>query len=396
MKKKAPNPWWIPVSCIILFLAYPLGCGKVSSHNETGDSNLTQVQRISVLEGLAHPWSMAFLSATDALVTEKDGGLKRVDLSAKTQHLIKGLPPDRVDDIRQTDRRDNAGLFEVLVDPNYEQEPWVYLSYAARKEGGTTTKVVRGQLLEDSLINIQTLLVAEPYSQDRFHYGGGMVFGGDGKLYITIGERYYNEIDQPALPVAQDVTDQRGMIYRIHRDGSIPTDNPSMGDSAVAGAYAIGIRAVQGLTLHPQSGEIWFTEHGSQQGDEVNLLRARANYGWPVITDGSYRNAEFVPPKLDREYTAPAWSWKGTVAPTGLVFYTGDEFPAWKGSLFVAGLSSGSFWRLTVEGAKVLEAERLFEEDPVRLRKVTQGPDGKLYVLTDEPNGRILQVISIL
>ena len=373
-----------------------LGCGRASAPSTPAKKDISaDAQRVTIIEGLAHPWSIAFFSERDALVTEKDGGLKRIDLLDKTQRLVKGLPRDLVDDIRQADRRDNAGLFEVLVDPNYAQEPWIYLSYAAMGEEGTTTKVIRGKLVNDSLTSTQVLLVAEPYSQDRFHYGGGMVFGRDSKLYITIGERYYNEIDQPAMPVAQDVTDRRGMIYRINPSGSIPLDNPAMGDSAVEGAYAIGIRAAQGMTLHPETGEIWFSEHGSQQGDEINLLRAGANYGWPVVTDGSYRNAEFVPPRLNRQYTAPVWSWKGTVAPTGLVFYTGDEFPAWRGNLFVAGLSTGSLWRLTVDGSKVSSAQKLFDDEPVRLRKVAQSPGGKLYVLTDEPGGRILQIVPV-
>ncbi len=367
------------------------GCGAAPA--EDNKSTDIRPDRVTILEGLAHPWSMAFLTGSDVLVAEKDGGLKRIDLERGTQRTIAGLPTDRVDDVRRQDPRDNAGLFDILTDPGYPRDPWIYLAYAASGDGGTTTKVIRGWLKNDSLINVQPLLVAEPYSPDRFHYGGGMVFGNDGKLYITVGERYYNEIDQPEMPVAQDPTDRRGMIYRINKDGSIPDDNPDFGEDAVAGAYAIGIRAAQGMTLHPESGDIWFSEHGSLQGDEINVLRGGANYGWPIITTGNYRNPEYVPPSLDRQYTAPVWAWEETVAPTGLTFYQGEEFPAWKGSLFVAGLSRGSLWRLTVKDNTVSKAEKLFEDDPVRLRKVVQSPEGRLYLLTDEENGRVMQII---
>ena len=380
------------LSAIISWTFISCGPGTATRQKEPLDE--VAATRITLLKGLAHPWSMAFLNESEALVTEKDGQLKYVNLATKTQKPLAGFPDDLVDDIREADPRDNAGLFDVVIDPAYAKNGWVYISYAAAGVGGTTTKVIRGRINNDSLVNVQTLLIATPYSADRFHYGGGMVFGKDGKLYITVGERFYNERDQPEMPVAQDPTDKRGMIYRINPDGTVPVDNPDWGEASVAGVFAIGIRAAQGMALHPETGRIWFSEHGSRQGDEINVLREGANYGWPVITTGKYRYEEYQPPPLpDRQFTAPAWYWQETVAPTGLTFYTGNEFPQWEGNLFVSGLSGGSLWHLVTREDSVLTAEKLFEEDPVRLRKVVQSPDGKLYLLTDEPDGRIMQII---
>ncbi len=349
--------------------------------------------RETVLDSLRHPWSMAFLSEAEVLITEKDGNLLRANLESKEKTLIQGFPEDLVDSIRIKDGRDNSGIFEVLVDPDFAQNQYVYVAYAAENEAGNGTQVIRAVLKEDSLEQVKVLLSVQPFSPVLFHYGGGMCFGPDGKLYITAGEHFYQVIDQPELPVAQNVGDPRGMIYRLNPDGSIPEDNPDWGEGAVPGAYAIGIRAAQGLAVNPQTQRIWFSEHGTQQGDEVNLLQAGANYGWPIQTTGKYRAEDYTPPTLEgREYTAPAWYWEQTVAPTGLCFYTGPEFPEWQGNLIVPGLSAGSCWRLVVSGDTISEAIPLFAEEPLRLRKAVQSPGGALYLLSDEPQGRVLRV----
>lgn len=357
-----------------------------------------EATRVVVASGLAHPWDMAFLSAREALVTEKQGGIKRVDLLDGSQRTIRGLPAD-LDNLRRDDPRDNSGVFGIVLHPQYADNGWIYIAYSALDPSSdvvaTATKVIRARLSGDTLIDRETLLVGEPYSGDRFHYGGGLVFGRDGKLYITLGERFFNEADQPALPVAQDSADPRGAIHRINADGSPPADNPDWGEGAPPSLYAQGIRAAQGLALHPDSGEIWFSEHGSRQGDEINVLSAGANYGWPIVTSGSYRNRDYQPPQLPGvAFTPPLWSWDETVAPAGLAFYTGSEFAAWRGSLFVAGLSRGSLWRLQLQGRRVVSAEKLFDDEPVRLRQVKQGPDGRLYLLTDESDGRILRLVK--
>lgn len=378
---------------VFLLLLIIVGCTKIEKPLEISKKKTRPIKEI-IVDSLRHPWSMAFLSEKEVLVSEKDGNLVKVNLTSKEKRIIKGFPNDLTDSIRMITRGDNSGIFEVLLDPKYAENKYIYLSYAAKKKvEGTATKVVRAVLKNDSLTNIKTILEAGPFTKEYFHYGGGMTFGPDGKLYITVGERLFKEIDEPEVPIAQDVTDKRGKIYRINSDGSIPRDNPNFGDNAKKGVYAIGIRAAQGITVHPETSDIWFSEHGTRQGDEINVLLAGANYGWPIITTGGYRSKEYSPsvPK-GVEFTDPIWYWQHTVAPTGLIFYTGNEFTEWKNDLLVPGLSRGSLWRFHIEDKTIKSAEELFIDDRVRSRKLTQSPEGKLYMLTDEPNGKILRI----
>ncbi|MEM6347706.1 MAG: PQQ-dependent sugar dehydrogenase [Bacteroidota bacterium] len=366
-----------------------LGCGFAE---RSSPSQILPVKQV-IMEGLNHPWSIDFISAEEALVSEKDGNLLRVNLATKQKTVIQNLPEDLVDSLRVRFRGDNSGLFEIRLHPDFAQNQYVYLAYAAKQGGGMTTKVIRAKLVDDALREAQTILEASPYTREYFHYGGGMCFGEDGKLYITVGERLFREIDSPPLPIAQDVRDKRGKIYRLNDDGSIPDDNPDFGSDAVPGLFAMGIRAAQGICVRPGTGEIWFSEHGTIHGDEINLLQAGANYGWPIITTGRYRSEDFEPPFIEgAEYTDPIWFWKQTVAPTGLCFYNGPDFPLWQGNLLVPGLSTGSLWRIRLEGQKIKSLEMLFADDPVRARKVAQAPDGKLYLLTDEDNGKIVRI----
>ncbi|GAC17663.1 PQQ-dependent sugar dehydrogenase [Paraglaciecola arctica] len=362
-----------------------------------------------VIQGLAHPWSMAFLSENEVLISEKDGDLLKVNLLTKQKTVIQNFPEDLAINLTidasqyepgiypssLTGRTGsfNMGIFDVVLDPNFTANQLFYVAYAAQKDDTFTTKVIRATLKNNALTDIKTIFVADPYTPGAWHFGGGMTFASDGKLYITIGERLFNEMNQPSMPIAQDLQDKRGKIHRINPDGSIPTDNPKFADKTIDSIYALGIRAAQGLTVEPHTGDIWFTEHGTNQGDEINLLKAGANYGWPIKTTGTYRYSEYKPPALsDRTFSDPLWYWLQTVAPTGLTFYTGSEFPEWKNDLFVAGLSRGSLWRVRIEGETIKAIEELFVDDRVRSRKVVQSPAGKLYLLTDEDNGKIIRI----
>ena len=368
---------------------------KVSTRkaHQIFDANVIKVEKETVIDGLKRPWSIAFLSETEALISEKEGDLVKVDLQKKEKITIKGFPTDIADSVAFYHPGDNSGKFEVVLDPDFKQNKFIYLSYASQTAKGKTTKIIRGLLLNDSLQQIKVLFVAEPRTFERHHYGGGMVFGKDGKLYFTIGERLFTEKDEPVLPIAQNVEDRRGKIYRINSDGSVPEDNPYFGGKSTPGLYALGIRAAQGLTLNRITGRIWFTEHGTHQGDEINVLRAGANYGWPMKTTGKYRFAGFAPEPIPQNaYTDPVWSWLHTVAPTGLHFYEGNEFAAWNGNLIVGGLSRGSLWRISVDGERIRSAEELFVDDRLRLRKVTQSPMGRLYILSDEMNGKLIRL----
>lgn len=391
---------------LIILSLYVVGCTPVK---EKVSVEYYEPQKKIVLDGLKRPWSAAFLSEDMALVAEKDGHLLKINLETKEKIKIKGFPSDLMDTITINSKayapgnfprgangkriKYNAGIFDVVLHPDFQTNKILYVSYVAQKGDLSTTKVIRAELENDSLMQVSSILVAKPFTEGLFHYGGGMTFGADNKLYITVGERLFSESNQPALPIAQDLTDTRGKIYRFNEDGSIPDDNPDFGKEAVPGMFATGIRASQGITLNKSTGALWFTEHGTNQGDEINLLKAGANYGWPVKTSGRYRGPGYEPPAMEGHvFTDPKWYWLQTVAPTGLTFYTGSEFPEWKDNLFISGLSRGSLWRVVFEGETITSLEELFVHDRVRTRKVVQSPDGKLYLLTDEVDGKMILI----
>ncbi|MEM6804714.1 MAG: PQQ-dependent sugar dehydrogenase [Bacteroidota bacterium] len=368
-------------------------------------------QQKVIIDGLKTNWSMDFINEKEVLLAEKDGNLLRIDLSTQKKSIIQGFPSDLFQPIKLdlskypagTYPKDadgkvlryNAGILEILLDPNFSENNWIYVSYISQKSDTYALKVIRARLVGNEMKEIKTLLNPGPYVAGLFHFGGGMTFGQDGKLYITAGERLFFENLKKGLPIAQDVTDARGKIYRINSDGSIPKDNPDFGPKAIKGIYSLGIRAAQGITLNPVTGKIWFSEHGTIQGDEINLLEAGANYGWPNVTTGSYRSKDYQPASLPNPvYTDPIHYWLQTVAPTGLVFYNGNAFPKWKGNLIVPGLSRGSLWRISLEGKKVKQVEELFTDKHVRLRKAEMSPDGKLYILTSEENGKIIEIVA--
>lgn len=353
---------------------------------------------------------MAFVAEHEVLVMEKEGGLQRVRLKEKTMVQIEGLPADvftpPVIDLASHEpgiypasldgqlHWGNGGLFDIALHPDFQENSTIFLSYVSRQGEKFALKVISAVLRDDILESIQTILTPGPYVAGLWHFGGGLHIVGQ-RLYVTVGERLFYEGFKEGLPIAQDVRDARGAIYCLELDGSIPKDNPDFGDGAIPGLYAIGIRAAQALTHRHGTEDVWFSEHGTNQGDEINLLKKGANYGWPNITSGTWRTADYAPTALpDPVYEPPMHFWLHTVAPTGLTFYTGSEFPSWQGNLLVTGLSRGSFWRLTLEGNDVTSAEELFLNDRVRARKVVQSPGGLLYILTDEPDGKIIRIIN--
>ncbi len=400
-----------PASILLFFIVSMASCHSNKSSSQDLINQLAQVTPTKeiVMEGLKRPWSMAFLSDNTAIVAEKDGSLLLVDLDEKSKVEIQDFPDDLADsllvDISRypkgtlpqssdgTKKKYNAGIFDVVLDPEYDSNSRIYVSYVSEKEEKFATKVIRGKLIENKLTEVESLLEVLPYADGLFHFGGGLLFGNDDKLYITAGERLFGDSLQPAMPIAQNYQDARGKIYRINRDGSIPEDNPVIDENAVEGMYALGIRAAQGLTKDPRTGKIWFSEHGTIQGDELNLLEAGKNYGWPIVSTGRYRGG-YVPPELDRSFTVPKWSWFKTIAPTGLIFYTGTEFPQWKNNLIIPGLSRGNLWRLVINDEEIISVEELFVNDRHRTRKAVQSPDGQLYILTDENNGKIIRIVN--
>lgn len=364
--------------------------GPTSTTNGAAAPDENKLKREVVSRGLKHPWSMAFIDRDTALVTEKDGGLWRLDLRTGRRQAIAGLPTD-LDNVRR-EARDNAGLFDVVLDPEFQRNRRIFLSYAAKdrsaSDAQTTTKLISARLEGFGsgwrLVDHQVWFIASPATADRFHYGGGLLINA-GYLYLTVGERHYLERDNPPLPVAQDGSDRRGKIFRFAL-ADRPTP-PKM--------VAAGIRASQGLAKQQDGRRIWFTEHGPSGGDEINILTLGANYGWPNRTYGRFREPWTPPRSPSTDFEAPVFYWADrTVAPTGLAFLTtcAPEFADWCGDLLVAGLSRGYLMRLDVEGDRVLAVDYLLEDAPVRLRNVKEAPDGSVYVLTDEADGKVVRL----
>lgn len=346
--------------------------------------------RVKVLtRGLDHPWSLAFLPDGRMLVSERRGRLRIVAADGTLQaEPVKGLPANVV-------AIGQGGLFDVVLHPDFASNHWVYLAYAGSGDGGVGTELARGRLQGNSLVDTEVLFRALPKSQGGRHFGGRVVFGervrdkGQGHyVFLTLGDRGERQR-------AQRPGDHAGSIIRLHEDGSVPSDNPFAGDvDARAEIFALGNRNVQGAAINPRSGELWAHEHGPQGGDEVNVIRAGVNYGWPVITYGvNYGFGTSIGEGSHKDGMAqPLHYWDPSIAPSGMAFYDGDRFPGWRGSLFVGALKFRLLVRLELDGEKVVREERMLEDVLGRIRDVRVGPDSLLYLLTDDDDGMIARL----
>lgn len=335
----------------------------------------------TVAEGLEHPWALAFLPDGRILVTERPGRLRIVAPSGRVSDPLGGVP--------KVQAAGQGGLLDVAIDPNFTENRLVYLSYAEPGDGGAGTAVARGRLGEAQLENVQVIYRQVPKVQGNGHFGSRLVFAKDGTLFITQGDR------QGYREQAQDLDSGLGKLVRINPDGSIPKDNPFVGkQGARPEIYSLGHRSMQAAALHPETGRIWTVEHGARGGDELNHPEAGKNYGWPVITYGrDYSGAKIGEGTAKEGMEQPVYYWDPVIAPSGAVWYTGDRYPGWKGSLFVGSMQPGALVRLTLENGRVTKEERHLAELGDRIRDVQQGPDGLLYVVTDEDDGRVLRVV---
>ncbi|MEO6223136.1 MAG: PQQ-dependent sugar dehydrogenase [Vicinamibacterales bacterium] len=346
---------------------------------------------VTVAEGLEAPWGMAFLPGGKLLVTEKAGRLRIVAPDGTLSAAVTGLPP--------FDTRGQGGLLDVAIDPAFATNQLIYFSFSEPHEDRTNnTAVARGKLVQGEaprLDGLQVIYKQSPSMRSNGHFGSRLAFAPDGKLFITQGDR---QVEAGRLLVQQLDTLQ-GKIVRINPDGSIPKDNPFVGKEGARGEiWSLGHRNVQAATINPTTGELWEVEHGTRGGDEINIVRKGNNYGWPVIAYG----IEYQGPPITGGITAkegleqPVYYWDPVIAPSGMTFYTGDLFPAWKGSLFVGGLVSTNLVRLDVKGERIVGEERLLKDmqpKAERIRNVRQGPEGALYLLTDSPQGRVLKLV---
>ena len=348
---------------------------------------------VTVAEGLVNPWALAFLPDGRMLVTEKAGRLRVVTQDGKLSEPVGGLPA--------VDARGQGGLLDVVLDPAFATNRLIYWSYAEPQADGTNnTAAARGRFVDDAAAprveNVQVIFHQAPSMMSRQHYGSRLVFARDGTLFITMGDRSIT----PGRMQAQNLDVLIGKIARINADGSIPKDNPFVGKDGVRPEiWSYGHRNIQSAALHPETGELWEVEHGTRGGDEVNIARKGKDYGWPTIAYGIEYNGQPITGNITAKegMEQPVYYWDPVIAPSGMLFYTGSAFPAWRGSLFVGGLTQKdptNLDRLVLEGDKVVGEERLLGEmEPRdRIRDVRQGPDGNIYLVTDNAKGRVLRV----
>ena len=329
---------------------------------------------VRLVEHLEHPWSLAFLPDGRMLVTERPGRMYLIGKNFQRAE-ISGVP--------QVYASGQGGLHEIALHPRFSENHLVYLSYAARGEGGASTELARARLEGTRLEGLRVIFRQLPKTGGSIHFGGRIVFDRAGLLYLTLGER--GEMER-----AQRPDNHHGSVIRLHDDGRVPADNPFAGKPGwKPEKLDLGHRNQQGAALHPQTGVLWTHEHGPQGGDEVNIIRRGTNYGWPVITYGvNYGTGTKIGEGTAKPGMAqPIYYWVPSIAPSGMAFYTGDRFPRWKGNLFVGALRAEVLVRLELDGEKVLKEERLLKGVLGRIRDVRNGPDGFIYLLTDESNG---------
>ncbi len=376
-------------ACFVTTLSMAQDVKNTSSERVFNTEQYT-VRAVSVVKGLVNPWGMAFLPDDRTLVTERRGTMRIIDGGKLVEKSIEGLP--------QAVQHGQGGLLDVTLHPKYPENGWIYWSYNAGTPGEFGTELARGKLggtrVAPVMTNVEVLFQMQPKSGAGQHFGSRIVFDRQGYLFLTLGDRG----DSPAKGVAhraQQLNDHGGKSIRLHDDGRVPTDNPFVKTpGARPEIFTWGNRNMQGAALHPDTGRLWTHEHGPQGGDEINVLVAGLNYGWPVITYGAnYGSGTKIGEGSAKEgMVAPVYVWVPSIAPSGMAFYTANNFPKWKGNLFVGALAKQALVRLTLNGDKVVSEERLFDGKLGRIRDVRQGPDGNLYLLTDATDGELIRI----
>ena len=345
---------------------------------------------VTVAEGLENPWGVAFLPNGKMLITERPGRLRVVSADGKLSEPVAGLPP--------VDARGQGGLLDVALDPSFASNGLIYWTYAEPGDGVNNTAAARGKFVDGPVPRVEDVKVIysqRPSIASRQHYGSRLVFARDGLLYITQGERSITE----GRMQAQRLDGLIGKIVRIHPDGTIPKDNPFVGREGVRPEiWSLGHRNIQAAALNPSTGELWEVEHGTRGGDEINIARKGKDYGWPTIAYGiEYAGGPILDGLTAKEgMEQPIYYWDPVIGPSGMAFYTGNLFPAWRGNLFIGGHATSDLVRLELNGEKIVGEERLLTDlqpKRERIRDVRQGPDGAIYLLTDSQQGRLLKLV---
>lgn len=377
---RSSKPW------IFFALVTLVGCGETAPAQDAPADDLadqeTAFEVVTVVDGLEHPWSLAFLPGGDMLVTERPGRLR----------LIRGgsLVPTPLEGVPEVWAEGQGGLLEVALHPDFATNRYVYLTYSKPGPDGATTALARGRLSDDAtrLEGVQDLFVADAVTSRGVHFGSRLAFDDQGYLFMTVGER-------GVMEDAQDRSNHQGTILRLNDDGTAPSDNPFVGEVGVhPEIWAYGIRSPQGLAFHPETGDLWEAEHGPRGGDELNVIEPGRNYGWPVITYGINYNGEPIGDSLTAApgMEQPVHYWVPSIATSGLTIYDGDRFPAWRGSAFVGGLAGTQLARVSLDGRSATGVEVLLADLGQRIRDVRTGPDGFLYILVDSGRAPLLRL----
>ena len=350
---------------------------------QTGDIIETELHNIyieDVVEGLDIPWGMAFLPDGKILITERGGDVRMVENGQLRTEPLAGAP--------EVVARGQGGLLDVALHPDYEENGWIYFSFSKPGSGGTTTSIERAKLDGYELVDHEEIYTGNTFSNAGQHFGSRIGFDSDGYLYFSIGDR-------GDMHSAQDITNSNGNLFRLHDDGSIPDDNPFVGEEGLDEIFAYGLRNIQGMAVHPETGVIWTNLHGPRGGDEINVHdKPGANYGWPEITHGvNYDGSEITPDTAKAGMEQPVLHWTPSIAPSGMDFVTGDRYPNWTGNIMNGALASQLISRVEIDGDEYVHEERILEGIG-RIRDVHMAPDGYIY-FSNESDGKISRIVPV-
>ncbi|MFP3942698.1 MAG: PQQ-dependent sugar dehydrogenase [Alphaproteobacteria bacterium] len=360
-------------------LAVLMACmaSAAAAQVQTVNTQAGPVKVENLAGGLDHPWGLAFLPDGRLLVTERPGRLRLVTPDGKVSAPLKGTP--------DVFARGQGGLMDVALDPDFRKNRLVYLSFAEPGKGGASTALGRGRLADGRIEGFEVIFRQQPKVRGGNHFGNRIVFSPEGRIFLALGERF-------KFDPAQDLSNHLGAIVRLNPDGSVPEGNPFTGrKNAEDAIWSYGHRNIEAAAIHPRTGELWIGEMGPKGGDELNLIRRGANYGWPVVSWGRHYNGKDIPdPPTHPRFADAVKHWTPVISPSGMTFYTGDLFPEWRGDALIGGLSSRELVRVRIEDGKAVSEERI----PLgaRIRDVEQGPDGAVYVLTDRTNGNVWRI----